>query len=90
MLRRLAEQKHVHVTGNEFAGSFSCRGLAGGYTFGEAGLHGTFAGHGVTGEFSFGNDKAAVTIADKPFWLPEMILKQKITEGLDTFCAELD
>jgi len=88
-LCKLAEQKHVHVTGNEFAGSFSCRGLEGEYKFGEDGIYGNLAGHGVTGEFSFEIGKAALTITDKPFWLPEMLLKQKITEGLDAFCTEL-
>jgi hypothetical protein len=89
MLCKLAGQKHVHVTGNELTGSFSCRGVEGDYEFGEAGLHGRFAGHGVTGEFSFELGKAAVTITDKPFWLPETLLKQKITEGLDTLCTGL-
>jgi hypothetical protein len=41
------------------------------------------------GEFTFEIGKAAVTIVDKPFWLPEILLKQKITEGLDTFCTDL-
>jgi hypothetical protein len=89
MLCKLAEQNHVRVTGNERTGSFSCRDVEGDYEFGEDGIHGTFAGHGVTGEFSFEIGKAAVTVTDKPFWLPEMLLKQKITEGLDTFCNEL-
>jgi hypothetical protein len=89
LLRKLAEQKRVQVTGNEFAGSFSCRGVAGDYRFGEDGIHGKFAGHGVTGEFTFEMGKAALTITDKPFWLPEMLLKQKLTEGLDTFCTDL-
>ena len=89
MLCKLAEQKHVHITGNESTGSFSCRGVEGDYKFGEDGICGNFAGHGVKGEFSFRIGKAAVTITDKPFWLPEMMLKQKITEGLDTFCTEL-
>jgi hypothetical protein len=83
LLCKLAEQKHVHVTGNEFSGAFSCRGVDGDYQFGTEGIHGKFAGHGVTGEFSFAPGKAAVTITDKPFWLPEMLLKQKIAEGLD-------
>ena len=89
MLRKLAEENHVRVTGNERAGSFSGRGVEGDFEFVENGLHGRFAGHGVTGEFSFELGKAAVTITNKPFWLPEALLKQKITEGLDTFCAEL-
>lgn len=84
MLRKLAAQNQVHVTGNERAGSFSGRGMAGDYEFGEDCLHGTFAGHGVTGAFRFEIGQATITITDKPFWLPEMLLKQKITEGLDT------
>jgi hypothetical protein len=89
MLSKLAGQKHVHVAGNELAGSFSCRGVKGDYEFGGNGFHGKFAGHGVTGEYSFEIGRAIVTIIDKPFWLPKMLLKQKITEGLDSFCAEL-
>jgi hypothetical protein len=62
----------------------------GDYEFAEDGIRGTFAGHGVRGEFSFEIGNAAVTITDKPFWLPEVLLKQKIAEGLDTFCNELE
>jgi hypothetical protein len=89
MLCKLAEQNHVRVTGNEHTGSFSGRGVEGDYEVGADGIHGSFAGHGVTGEFSFEIGKAAVTITDKPFWLPEKLLKQKITEGLDTLWNEL-
>ena len=89
MLCKLAEQNHIRVTGNEHAGSFSSRGVKGVYEFGETGLQGKFAGHGVTGEFSFEIGKAAVTVTGKPFWLPEMLLKQKITKGLDALCIGL-
>lgn len=89
MLCKLAEQNHVHVTGNELAGSFSCRGVEGDYEFGDQGIHGKFVGRGIAGEFSFEIGKASVTITDKPFWLPDILLKQKITEGLDTLCTEL-
>jgi hypothetical protein len=89
MLCKLAEQYNVHVTGNERTGSFSGRGVEGDYEFGEECIHGTFSGHGLTGEFSFEIGKAAVTIAERPFWLPKMVLRQKITEGLDTLCTEL-
>lgn len=89
MLCKLAEQNHVCVTGNEHAGSFSGRGVDGDYEFGEDGIHGKFAAHGVTGEFSFEIGKATVTVIKKPFWLPEMLLKQKITEGLDALSNEL-
>ena len=89
MLSKLAEKKNVLVTGNERTGYFCCRGIAGEYDFGEVGIRGKFAGHGVTGEFSFTIGEVAVTVTDKPFWLPEKLLKQKITEGLNTFCNEL-
>lgn len=89
MLCKLAEQKHVHITGSESNGLFSCRGVEGDYECEEDGIHGKFAGRGVTGDFSFEPGKAAVTIIEKPFWLPELLLKQKISAGLDAFCAEL-
>lgn len=84
MLCKLAAENQVNVSGNERTGSFSGRGVTGDYEFGENCLHGTFAGHGVTGKFRFEIGLATVTITDKPFWLPETLLKQKITEGLDT------
>ena len=83
MLCKLAEQNHVCLTGNERAGSFSCSGVEGNYESAEDHIRGTFAGHGVTGAFSFENGQAAITITDKPFWLPGMLLKQKMAEGLD-------
>jgi hypothetical protein len=89
MLCKLAEQNHVRVTGDEHTGSFSCRGVEGDYEFAADGIHGKFAGHGVAGEFSFKIGKAVVTITGKPFWLPGMLLKQKIAEGLDTLWNEL-
>jgi hypothetical protein len=89
MLCKLAGQNGVQVVGNERAGSLSCRGVEADYEFADDDIHGKFAGHGVTGEFSFEAGKAAVTVTDKPFWLPEMLLKQKITEGLDRLCEEL-
>ena len=89
MLCKLAEQNHVHVTGNERTGSFSSQGVEGNYEFGEDRIQGTFAGRGVKGEFSFEIGQAAVTIIDKPFWLPEVLMKQKIAEGLDTLCNKL-
>ena len=89
MLCKLAEQNNVRVNGNQRTGSFSSQGVEGNYEFGESGIHGTFAGRGVTGEFSFEIGRAAVTITDKPFWLPETILKKKIMEGLDTLCNNL-
>lgn len=89
MLCKLAEQNSVRVTGDERTGSFSGHGMEGDYKFGDDGIHGKFAGHRVTGTFSFEIGKAAVTVTDKPFWLPETLLTQKIMEGLDTIWNEL-
>ena len=89
MLRKLAQQNHIKVTGSDQNGSFAGRGVTGDYEFAEDGMHGKFAGHGVTGEFSIASGRAAVTITDKPFWLPQTLLKQKLTAGLATFCNEL-
>jgi hypothetical protein len=89
MFCKLAGQNHVELTGNEHAGTFSGHGVKGDYEFGEQGIHGKFAGHGVTGEISFEPGQAAVTITRKPFWLPETLLKRKITEGLNTLCNEM-
>lgn len=89
MLCKLAEQNHVRITGDERTGFFTGRGVEGDYTFAKDGIRGTFAVHGVTGKFSLTIGEAAVTVTDKPFWLPELLLKQKITEGLDTLCNEL-
>jgi len=89
MLCALAEQNHVSVTGNEQRGSFSSRGIAGDYEFGENGIRGKFAGHGVVGAFSIESARVTITVIEKPFWLPEGILKQKIAEGLETLCNKL-
>jgi hypothetical protein len=89
VLCELAEQHHVRVIGNEHTGSFSSRGVEGDYAADGPGIRGRFVSHGVIGEFSFVEGNASVTVLKKPFWLPEMVLKQKITEGLDTFCKKL-
>ena len=89
MLCKLAEQHHVRLTGDEHAGAFSCGGLEGEYEIRDDSIHGKFTGHGVTGEFAFEAGNGVVTISNKPFWLPEALLRRKVGEGLDTFCKEL-
>jgi hypothetical protein len=83
-LCQLAEQHHFLVTGDEHAGSFSRDGVAGSYQFSKAGIQGNFAAHGVKGTYVLAGGQAAVTVEEKPFWLPETLLKQKIAEGLNT------
>jgi hypothetical protein len=88
LLCRLAEKHNVLLTGGDRAGSFARDGVAGNYEFGEAGVWGNFAAHGVKGNFALGTGQATITIEDKPFWLPETLLKQKITEGLESLLKE--
>jgi hypothetical protein len=89
MLCKLAGQNMVRVVGNEQIGSFSCDGVEGEYEFSQDAMRGRFVAHRVSGEFSFATGKATVTVIEKPFWLPENLLKQKIAEGLDTLSQEL-
>ena len=84
----MAEQNQVRVAANERTGSLSGDGIEGDCKFGDDGIHGKFAGHRITGAFSFEIGTGAVTITDKPFWLPELLLKRKVTEGLDTATAQ--
>jgi hypothetical protein len=85
----LAEQNHIRVIGSERNGSFCSESVEGDYEFADNGIRGSFAAHGVTGKFTFEFGNAAFTVTNKPFWLPETLLKHKITEGLDRFCNEL-
>jgi hypothetical protein len=89
MLCKLAEQHHVRVTGNERTGSFSCRGVEGDYVIGDNRICGKFVSHGVAGQFSFEIGRAIVTVIEKPFWLPQLLVTQKITDGLDIIQTKL-
>jgi hypothetical protein len=88
-LCKLADQHSVIINGDECSGSFALRGVEGNYKFGSDGIQGTFFGHGVTGAFSIAVGEVAVTVTEKPLWLPETLLKHKITEGLGKLCDEL-
>lgn len=88
-LCELAHHNQIQITGDERRGSFSSRDGGGEYAFDETGLHGSFSGRGVVGEFSFSPGLAVITILNKPFWLPEALLKQKIAAGLDALDKKL-
>jgi hypothetical protein len=87
-LRQLAEQNGVNVIGNEHAGSLQGQGGNGDYEFGADYVRGDFSAYGVVGTFECVPGKATVTVTDKPFWLPEALLKQKLAEGLERFCIK--
>jgi hypothetical protein len=94
-LQALAGPHEVRITGNELSGGF-CHPdpeqprVTGNYTFGPNGdIRGDFTGHvlgKLTGTFAFTTGKAEVTIIEKPFLLPEAMLKSKLSGALKEFC----
>jgi hypothetical protein len=95
-LQELARRHDVQINGNELAGDFCHPNpeqpkLTGNYAFEPNGdIRGDFTGHvmgKLTGTFVFTTGKAGITITEKPFLLPESVLKSKLTEALKEFCA---
>jgi len=94
-LQELAGQHGVHIAGNEQAGSFCYPdpqqpSVKGNYTFESDGdFHGSFAGQmagKLAGSFAVTTGRAEITITEKPFLMPEAILKSKLSEALKVFC----
>jgi hypothetical protein len=95
-LQALAGQHDVRISGNELAGVFHHPNpeqpkVEGNYAFEPNGdLRGDFTSHfmgRLAGTFVFATGKAEVTIAEKPFLIPEAMLKSKLSEELGKFCA---
>jgi hypothetical protein len=96
-LQSLAGQHDVHIIGNELAGGFRHPDqeqpkVTGNYVFEPNGdIRGDFAGQllgKLTGRFVFTAGKAEITITEKPFLVPEAVLKTKLSEALKEFCAQ--
>jgi hypothetical protein len=96
-LQALARQNEVQIIGNEQAGDFRHPDqeqprVTGNYTFEKNGdIRGNFTGHVIgklTGTFVLMTGKAEITIIEKPFLLPEAVLKSKLSEALKDFCAK--
>jgi hypothetical protein len=94
-LQELAGQHDVHIIGNGQAGGF-CHPdpkqpkVKGNYAFEPNGdFHGKFAGHvlgKLAGSFAFTTGKAEITIAEKPYLIPEAVLKSTLSVVLKDFC----
>ena len=93
----LAGQHDVHIHGNELAGDFCHPNpeqpkVNGNYVFGPNGdVRGDFTGHvmgNLTGTFVLMTGKAGITITEKPFLLPEAVLKSTLALVLKEFCAK--
>ncbi len=92
-LQALARQHGVQLNGDAQSGDFQHPdGVSGNYSVApDGGLRGQFAARilgKLAGTFLFVAGKAEVTITEKPFLLPEAVLKSKVAEGLAGFCAQ--
>jgi hypothetical protein len=93
----LAGQHDVRIDGNEWAGDFRHPNseqpkIAGHYTFAPNGdVHGDFNGSvmgKLAGHFVMTHGKAEIVVTEKPFLLPEAILKSTLSKALKDFCAQ--
>jgi hypothetical protein len=95
-LQDLARQHEVGINGSEQAGSFHHPDpehpkVKGHYSIEQNGeIRGDFTSNLIgklTGTFVFKAGFVEITITEKPFLLPEAVLKLKLTEALEEFCA---
>jgi len=96
-LQALAGLHDVRILGNELAGDFCHPNpeqpkVTGHYAFEPNGdLRGDFTGHvmgKLAGRFVFTAGNAEITITEKPFLLPEAVLKSTLSVVLKDFCAK--
>lgn len=94
-LQALAQQHHVQINGDHLAGAF-CHPdaqqpkVTGNYTV-ESGIRGDFTAHAmgkVAGTFELAAGKAEVTVTEKPFLLPDALLKSTLAKALKDFCSQ--
>ena len=98
-LQALAEQHAIRIHGNELAGDFCHPNpeqpkVTGHYAFEPNGdVHGDFTGHvmgKLAGSFALTAGKAELTITERPFLLPEAVLKSTLSAVLKDFCARFE
>jgi hypothetical protein len=95
-LQALARQHDVQINGDELAGNFCHPNpeqpkVTGHYAFEPNGdLRGNFTGNfmgKLAGSFVLTTGNAEITITEKPFLLPESVLKSTLSVALKDFCA---
>jgi len=95
----LAGRHDVQINGNELAGNFCHPNpeqpmITGHYAFGPNGdVRGDFNANimgKLAGQFAVTAGKIEVTITEKPFLLPEAILKSRLSAALKEFCAKMN
>jgi hypothetical protein len=97
-LQALAGQHDIQIHGDELAGDFCHPNpeqpkVTGHYAFEPNGnIHGDFSGHvmgKLAGSFALTTGKAEVTITEKPFLLPEAVLKSTLAAVLKGFLRQI-
>jgi hypothetical protein len=97
-IQMLAGQHDVQIHGNELAGDFCHPNsgqpkVAGRYNIGSNGdIRGDFNANAIgklTGHFALTAGKIEVTITEKPFLLPEAMLKSALSAALKEFSTKL-
>jgi hypothetical protein len=98
-MQMLAGQHDVQIQGNEQSGDFCHPNseqpkIIGHYAFGPNGdMRGDFNANimgKLAGSFVLAAGKIEVTINEKPFLLPEAVLKSTLSTALKEFCAKLN
>ena len=98
-MQLLAGQHDVQIHGNELAGDFCHPNseqpkVTGHYAFDPNGdIRGDFAASvmgKLAGSFALAAGKIEVTITEKPFLLPEAVLKSTLSTALKEFCLKLN
>jgi hypothetical protein len=91
-LQELARQHDVQINGGDQAGGFRHPQAEGNYAFEQNGnIRGDFTSRVIgklSGTFVFAAGKAEVTITEKPFFVPDAVLKSKLSQELEAFCAK--
>lgn len=94
-LQALARQHHIQINGDHLTGEFfhpdaQQPKVTGHYTV-ESGICGDFTAHAmgtVAGTFALAAGKAEITITDKPFLVPDALLKSTLSKALKDFCSQ--
>jgi hypothetical protein len=88
-LTPVAARLGVTFQGDPTQGSYRGPGVDGAYHFLPECITGTFAGHGVRGDFSWELQHLRITVSQKPFFVPEALLRERVTAGFAALCREL-
>ena len=88
-LEPVAARLGVTFHGDPMQGTYRGPGVDGDYRFQPERITGTFAGYGVRGDFSWESTHLTITVSEKPFFIPESLIRARVAAGFDELCREL-